>query len=143
MAFTATNAADYSSAMKYYSLLTAQDKQNAQLWFSMGQAALGADSLRQALICSKKALALKPDMTEAYLLSGSANYKSGNYRQAVDDFQKAASNIGHAHFAWLMTARCYEKMGNDEQAKAAYEKASQFQADSELQRLLVKSNQGG
>ena len=143
MALSATNAGDYSLAMKYYSLLTAQDKANAQLWLSMGQAALGADLPRQALICSKKAIALKPDMMEAYLLSGSANYKSGNYRQAIDDFQKAASNVGHAHFAWLMTARCYEKMGNAERAKAAYEKAAQYGGDSELQKLLVKSNQEG
>ena len=143
MALSATNAGDYSLAMKYYSLLTAQDKANAQLWLSMGQAALGADLPRQALICSKKALTLKPDMMEAYLLSGSANYKSGNYRQAIDDFQKAASNVGHAHFAWLMTARCYEKMGNAERAKAAYEKAAQYGGDSELQKLLVKSNQEG
>jgi len=141
MALCATNAGDYSSAMKYYSTLTSGDKDNAWLWVSMGQAALGADLPRQALICSKKAIALKNDMLEAYLLSGSANYKSGNYRQAIDDFQKAVSNNSHAHFAWLMTARCYEKMGNAEQAKAAYEKAAKFGTDNELQKLLVKSNQ--
>ncbi len=141
MAHCATNAGDYSLAMKYYSQLTVQDTQNAQLWLSMGQAALGADLPRQALICSKKAIALKSDMMEAYLLSGSANYKSGNYRQAIDDFQKVVSSVDHAHFAWLMTARCYEKMGNAEQAKAAYKKAVQFGSDSELQKLLVKPNQ--
>jgi tetratricopeptide (TPR) repeat protein len=141
MAYCATNAGDYSLAMKYYSLLTAQDENNASLWISMGQAALGADLTRQALICSRKALALAPDMAEAYLLSGAANYKNGSYSQAVDDFHKAAVDPVCVNFAWLMSARCYEKMGYVAQAKAAYEKASQFSSDSELQQLLIKSSQ--
>lgn len=140
MADCAINGGDYSAAMKYYSQLVAQDRDNAGLWLSMGQAALGADLSRQALVCSKKALALKNDMSEAYLLSGSANYKSGNYGQAIDDFRRAIDGSADAHFAWLMTARCYERMGNAERAKAAYEKAARSGGDSELQKLLVKSN---
>jgi tetratricopeptide (TPR) repeat protein len=137
MAFTATEAGDYSSAMKYYSQLTMQDKANADFWFSMGQAALGAGSLQQALICSQKALKLKPDMAEAYLLSGSANYKNGSYSQAIDDFQRAAAGSVDAHFAWLMTAKCYEKTGNTAQAEAAHAKAAQLCSDNELQQLLT------
>jgi tetratricopeptide (TPR) repeat protein len=143
MALSATNSGDYGSAMKYYSQLTAQNKADAQLWFLMGQAALGADLPRQALICSKKALSLKPDMAEAYLLSGSANYKSGSYSQAIDDFHRAAVDSACAHFAWLMAARCYERMGYVAQAKAAYEKAAQYGGNSELQKLLVKSEREG
>jgi len=143
MAFTATEAGDYRLAMKYYSHLTAQDKTNAQMWVLMGQAALGADLPQQAIICSKKAIALKPDMAEAYLLSGSANYKSGSYSQAIDDFHRAAVDSACAHFAWLMAARCYERMGYVAQAKAAYEKAAQYSGDSDLQKLIVKSERVG
>ncbi|MGA2915079.1 MAG: tetratricopeptide repeat protein [Sedimentisphaerales bacterium] len=140
MAFAATQAGDYSSALKYYSHLTLFEKKNPQLWILMGQAALGADLPQQAISCSKKALAISPDLAGAYLLSGSANYVSGNYSKAIDDFHRAAIDPALTQFAWLMSARCYEKMGYVEQAKAAYEKASQFQSDSELQQLLVKSN---
>ncbi|MGB8227090.1 MAG: tetratricopeptide repeat protein [Sedimentisphaerales bacterium] len=142
MAHCATQAGDYKSAMKYYSQLTVQDKNDASLWLSMAQAALGADLPRQAIIYSKKALTLKPDMAQAYLISGSAHYKNSEYKQAIDDFRKAIDGSADAQFGWLMTARCYERIGNAERAKAAYEKASQFQTDSELQKLLVKSNQG-
>ena len=95
---------------------------------------------RQAIIYSKKALALKPDMAQAYLISGSAHYKNSEHKQAIDDFQKAIDGSADAQFGWLMTARCYEKMNNAGRAKTAYEKASQFQTDSELQKLLVKSS---
>ncbi len=143
MAFTAIQAGDYSSAMKYYSYLASLDRKNAQLWFLMGQAALGADLPQQAISCSKKVIALKPDMAEAYLLSGSANYKSGNYSQAIDDFHRAAIDSDCAHFAWLMTARCYEKLGYVAQAKAAYQKAARYGGDSELQKFLIKQEQEG
>jgi tetratricopeptide (TPR) repeat protein len=141
MARCATEACDYKSAMKYYSKLTIQDNNDASLWFSMAQAALGDDLPRQAIIYSKKALALKPDMVQAYLISGSAHYKNSEYKQAIDDFRKAIDGSADAQFGWLMTARCYEKMNNAGRAKTAYEKASQFQTDSELQKLLVKSSQ--
>ncbi len=140
MAFAMTEAGDYQTAMKYYSHLTERDETNAQTWVLMGQAALGADLPQQAISCSKRALALAPNMAEAYLLSGAANYKSGNYSGAIDDFHRAAADPAHTQFAWLMAARSYEKMGYVEQAKAAYEKASQFKSDSELQQLLVKSD---
>jgi tetratricopeptide (TPR) repeat protein len=106
----------------------------------LGQAALGADSLQQAISCSKKVISLQPDMApQAYLLSGSAKYKSGDYSQAIDDFHRAAAGSDCAYFAWLMAARCYERMGYVAHAKAAYEKAAQYGDNSELQKLLVKA----
>jgi tetratricopeptide (TPR) repeat protein len=141
MAITAANAGDYNAAVKYYSVLTSQDKYNARLWLSMGQAALGADSLSQAIVCSRKVLELSPDMKEAWLLSGSANYKNCNYLQAAADFQKAAGMPQQAKFAWLMAGRCYEKLGRAEQANTAYEKAEQFETSSELQLLFAKGNE--
>ncbi len=140
MAFAATQGGDYATAVKYYSHLTSYDGKNAQLWILMGQAALGAGSTQQAISCSKKALAISPNLAGAYLLSGSANYVNGKYSEAIDDFHRAAADSSLTEFVWLMSARCYEKMGYVEQAKAAYEKASQFKSDSELQRLLVKSD---
>ena len=140
MAWTATEAGDYASAMKYYSHLISIEKNDAQFWISMGQAAIGADLPQDALTCSKKALELSPDMAEAYLLSGSANYIAGNYSQAIDDFHRVSADSAQNQFAWLMAARCYEKLGYVAQAKEAYEKASQFKTQSELQQYLVKSN---
>ncbi|MDD5010784.1 MAG: tetratricopeptide repeat protein, partial [Phycisphaerae bacterium] len=140
MAIAAENDGDYDAAFNYYSMLTSQDKNNARLWFSMGQAALGADLLSEAIVCSRKVLALSPNMKEAWLLSGSANYKKGNYLEAAEDFQKAADVPEKAEFALLMTGRCYEKLGKDEQAKIAYKRAGQFGTNSELQRLLAKGN---
>jgi len=140
MAITAMNAGDYSDAMKYYSSLTSQDRNNAELWLSTGQAALGAGLLRQAITCSQKVLELSPDTKEAWLLSGSANYKNGNFLQAATDFQKAADVSQYANFAWLMTGRCYEKLGRGKQAQNAYEKAEQFGTGSELGQLLARAN---
>jgi tetratricopeptide (TPR) repeat protein len=136
MAFAATNDGDYSTARKYYSQLTASNNTDAKLWLSMGEASLGDDLPQQALACSRKALTLKPDMPEAYLLSGSANYEINNYTQALNDFQRAVNSPADSHFAWLMTAKCYEKTGDNVQAKAAYAKAAKFQVDNELEQLI-------
>ncbi|MFA5293206.1 MAG: tetratricopeptide repeat protein [Phycisphaerae bacterium] len=143
MAITAMNAGNYSNAVKYYSSLTSQDRNNAGLWLSTGQAALGAGLLRQAITCSQKVLELSPETKEAWLLSGSANYKNGNFLQAAADFQKAADVSQYANFAWLMTGRCYEKLGRAQQAQTAYKKAEQFEADSELGQLLASANGKG
>jgi tetratricopeptide (TPR) repeat protein len=140
MALSAINASDYSDALKYYTELVSQDKQNAQLWFSMGQAALGAGSLKQALVCSQKVLEISPDMKEAWLLSGSANYKNGSYTQAVEDYQKATDDAQCKEFAWLMISRCYVALGRTEQAKAAYQKSIQPGTDDELGQLMAGPN---
>lgn len=140
MAMAAIRSGDYISAAKYYSHLAEWDGKNAQLWILAGQAAIGANQMELASSCVKKALEISPDLPDAFLLSGSINYVDGNYSQAVDDFHKATTEPAISQFAWFMTAKSYEKMGDAYQAKAAYEKASQFPSDSVLENFLVKSD---
>jgi tetratricopeptide (TPR) repeat protein len=140
MAVAAISSSNYSDALKYYTELVSQDKRDAQLWFSMGQAALGAGSLKQAIVCSQKVLEISPDMKEAWLLSGSVNYKNGNYMQAIEDYQKAANDTQCKEFAWRMISRCYVVLGKTEQANIAYQKSVRSGTDDELGQLIAGPN---
>jgi tetratricopeptide (TPR) repeat protein len=137
MAFTATDAADYSSAMKYYSLLMAQDKQNAQLWLSMGQAALGAGAAGRAFMCGERTMALQPGDADAIALIGCAQYVSGDYTAAIAEFEKIATDDKYGAFSWLMRARCYSRLGKVVRANLACQKALKMNPDSELGRFLA------
>ena len=138
MAFTAANAGDYSSAMKYYSLLTAQDRTNAELWFSMGQAALGVGADDRAFECGQKVLSLQPDSMGAVALIGCAQYASGNYAIAITEFEKIATDDKYGAFSWLMKARCYDRLGRVAKAKLAYQKALKMNPNSELGKFLAR-----
>jgi tetratricopeptide (TPR) repeat protein len=138
MAFTATNAADYSSAMKYYSLLTAQDERSTQLWLSMGQAALGAGAAEKAFMCGEKMMTLQPGDADATALVGCAKYVGGDYTTAIAEFEKISADDKYGAFSWLMKARCYSRLGEADMAKLAYQKALKMGPASELGKFLAR-----
>jgi Tfp pilus assembly protein PilF len=94
-------------------------------------------------MCGQKALNLQPGYSEAIVLLGCADYTSGNYRKAVRNFEKLASDDKNAGFSWLMQARCYEQLGQKDKAERAYKKAMEINPESELGDFLVKEKDTG
>jgi len=131
------NAKQYGRAISCYSKLATEDRENAQFWLHMGQAALGAGAAEKALMCGQKALALRPDYADAIALVGCAYYAKGDYAAAVGSFEKIAADKENGGFSWFMRARCYEQLGEKSRANHAYQKALQAKPHSELIAYLM------
>jgi len=133
----------YTRAVACYNKLSVAERDNAEVWVKMGQAALGAGMIDRALQCGKKACFLHPGYADAMVLIGCAQYRSGDYSAAEKSFGTISSDKTAGGFAWLMRARCYEKLGQTERAKGAYKRALELNPESELGDYLAKGRGNG
>jgi len=137
-ALCSMNSGQYGRAVNCYSQLSVGERDNAEIWVKMGQAALGAGSPKRAFMCGQKALALQPGYTDAIALVGCAQYADGDYAAALRSFAKIAADKKNASFSWLMRARCYEQLGQTYKAERAYKRAREINPTSELGDFLAK-----
>jgi len=128
----------YEKAAHYYDKLGVAERDNAETWVNMGRAALGSGMAGRALQCGQTALGLRPGHTGATVLVGCAMYAQGDYDKAARSFEKLVMDHQNAGFAWLMMARCYERLGRQTQAEQAYRKALDINPDSELGKFLAR-----
>jgi tetratricopeptide (TPR) repeat protein len=140
-ALCSMNCAQYDRAVNYYNELSIEERDNAEIWVKMGQAALGAGAAERAFMCGERALALQPGDEDATILVGCAQYSMGDYTAAIKSFEKIVSDKKNAGISWLMRARCYEQLGLDDEAGRAYEKALEIEPHSELGDFLVKGKE--
>ena len=138
LAMCSMNAGQYGKAVKYYDRLSLKQRDNAQIWLQMGQAALGMDAPKRALACAARALVLEPGSPDAIALQGCALYLNNDYNNAIKTFEKITAHEKMAGFAWLMTGRCYQQLGQSELADRAYQNAAELKPDSELITLLTE-----
>jgi len=126
------NNSEYGKAFSCYDELSVVERDNANLWLQMGQAALGADAPNRAIACAERALRLKPGWADAVALMGCAHYMNADYHKAIKTFGKIISNNDLGGFAWLMTGRCYQQLGEFSPAQKAYGKSAGMNPASEL-----------
>jgi Flp pilus assembly protein TadD len=139
LAISNMNAAQYNRAQSYYSRLSVEETDDADIWFQMGQAALGSGTAQKAFVCSQRALKLKPDWPDAMVLEGCAQYMLKNYTAALKTFQGVTKSRENAALIWLMEGRCHQKLGNVQRARLAYEKSLKLKPSSELALLLANA----
>lgn len=132
------NCAQYERAVDCYDKLSVEEKDNAEIWVRMGQAALGAGAAERAFMCGERALALQPGDVDAIALTGCAQYSMGYYTAAIKSFEKLTSDEKNGAISWLMRARCYEQLGQRDKAGQAYKKALEIKPHSELGDFLAK-----
>ena len=140
LALCCMNAGDYGKAVTYYNQLSITNRDDAELWLQMGQAALGAGAANRAYACSARALSLRPAWPDAVALKACAQYLGADYTAAIRTFKGITSDKRIGAFAWTMTARCYQQLGQAARAKKAYEKASRLSPGSELLSLLMEGH---
>lgn len=138
-ALCSMNSAQYDKAVSRYTELSIEERDNADLWVKLGQAALGSAMTDRALSCGEKALSLRPGYADAVALIGCAQYANGDYDAAADSFERIVSDKETAGFSWLMMARCYEQLGQLDKAERAYKKAIQIDPDSEFGNFLTRN----
>jgi tetratricopeptide (TPR) repeat protein len=137
LAMCSMNAGQYGRAVGYYDQISPDKRDDAQMWLQMGQAALGANVPARAMACSSRALELRPGWGEAIVLHGCAQYLNDDYNTAIETFRRVISNNKNAGFAWLMTGRCYQQLGQEQLARKAYDNAARLSPDSKLVSLLT------
>jgi tetratricopeptide (TPR) repeat protein len=118
--------------------LSVKERDSAENWVKMGQAALSAGEARKAFMCGEKALVLQPGDANAIALEGCAQYLMGQYYEAIRSFEKITSDERNGGISWLMRARCYEQLGQKDKAGQAYKKALEIEPHSELGDFLAK-----
>ena len=107
------NNKDYVQAMKCYDRLSVKRRGDADVWLRMGQAAFGANVPARALVCAKKAYALRPGSGDAIMLKACVEYAQGDYAKAFESFGQISSKKELASFVEMMMTLCYERMGKD------------------------------
>jgi tetratricopeptide (TPR) repeat protein len=137
-ALCSMNSGQYDKALGYYGRLGANERDSAEFWVNMGQAALGAGMPERAIGYGREALALRIGDLDATALIACAQYARGQYAAAADNFDKVAADQSKRGFCLLMKARCYEQLGRTEDAQRAYEEASKLPA-GELGDFLAKA----
>ena len=137
-AFCSVNCAQYDRAVSCYNELSVEERDDAEIWVKMGQAALGAGAAERAFMCGEGALALQPGYADAIVLVGCAQYSMGDYTAAIKSFEKITEDKKNGGISWLMRARCYEQLGQKDKAGRAYKKALEIEPHSELGDFLAK-----
>lgn len=136
LAVCSMNAGDYGRAVASYDKLSVDQRDNEKLWLEMGQAALGAGAPNRGYACATRALELRPAWSEALVLKGCCQYLTSDYYKAASSFSQATSTDPENGFAWFMTGRCYDRMGNYKKAQDAYETAAGLNPESQYIEMI-------
>ncbi len=140
LAMCAFNAERYGLALSCYDKLAVAHRDDPQVWMGMAQSALGLDDTTRAVYCAKKALHYEPGWTKGYAVLGSALYMNGDYRPSLDAFERITGDAEFSPFAWFMTGRCYQQLGQTAQADHAFDRAEAMDPENELVKLFLKRN---
>lgn len=97
------------------------------------------DYLEQALLASRKALSLDPDLPEVHVSLGFALAQNNQFEEAVKEFEKAIQLNQKFFRAYYEFARICRSNGNHEQAAKLFEKASQLRPENYEAALFLVS----
>jgi tetratricopeptide (TPR) repeat protein len=132
------NAGRYAESLKKFDALSVLCRNDANVWLYMAQAALGADDAARAAACAQKSLQMKPGQSDAYAILGSAQYLQGYYHEAILSFDRVTDDAELGAYAWFMTGRCCQRLGQTIQANAAFSRAEELNPHGRLVRTFLK-----
>lgn len=92
-------------------------------WLGFRESNGANDWITKAAENCRKALEIAPDSTEGHICLGDVYNSQGEYRKAVDEFERAVVLDGSKDNALRGLADAYEKLGDVHSAEAAYQQA--------------------
>lgn len=122
LAMSSFNAERFAEALSYYNKISVVCRDDADIWLQMAESALGAEEADKAAACAQKALKLRPAWTAGFAVLGGAQYMQGEYEDAIRSFNNVVDDEQFGSYAWLMSGKCYEKLGQTAQANSAFER---------------------
>ncbi|MDR3268472.1 MAG: tetratricopeptide repeat protein [Tannerella sp.] len=120
---------NYAQAIAAYQKAIELKPDDAEAYYSMGNAYCKQGNYAQAIAVCQKAIELKPDYADAYGSMGTAYYYQGNYAQAIASYQKAIELKPDFAVAYYSMGTAYYYQGNYAQAIAACQKAIELKPD--------------
>ncbi|MDD5459699.1 MAG: tetratricopeptide repeat protein, partial [Phycisphaerae bacterium] len=116
----------FTKAVDVFNKMAEDNRDDVDLWIKLGQAYLGLKLTDDTLSCASRAMRISPDSIEAMALSGSAYFMKNDYESAKNCFAKITAIDSENSFAWLMKAKCCEKLGLITDAREAFKTAAQI-----------------
>lgn len=92
-------------------------------WFNEGNKNYNNSNYQEAIECYDLAIKLKPQFKEAWCNKGVALCRLCKYRDAIDAFDQAIIISPDYSNAWRNKGRALRAMGQDDEAKQAFQKA--------------------
>lgn len=121
------------------------DNQNAQVHYLYAQACAGQDDMINTIAMLTKAITLKDDMADAYLLRGQTLLKMGDISGADEDCTHLMADYSSNEDVLMLKARIERAKGDADAAIEAYGKvldANPFCIDAFKERGAVKYGKG-
>ena len=98
-------------------------------WFERGVEQLEAGDFQGSLAYFDKAIEIKADFYEAWLLPGIALYELGRFDEAITSYDKAVEIKPDDHEAWYNRGITLDKLGKFDEAITSYDKAVEIKSD--------------
>jgi tetratricopeptide (TPR) repeat protein len=116
---------------------------NPTVWLSLSKASMELEDHDRAELAIRKALALDPASSQAYLMQGYLRLKQNRLPNALVAFRKASALDGGDTVSLCMIGYVLEKQGRPDEAMQFYARALQIQPKDELASRLMASVQIG
>lgn len=135
---TCTRAIEYGNLKR---------RDRAATYVNRGILQMARENYQKAFDDYHRALALMPELPEAFVCRGNVFYLSGKYKRAIEDYSKALQfNLSKNHIAHLNRGMAYEKLDEYSHAEENYRRALELMpewslAQLKLDRLLAKQKQ--
>lgn len=121
------------------------DKENARVHYLYAQACIGLGNLIEAIAMLTKAIALRPEMGDAYLLRGQTLLKMGDAGSADEDATHLMDMAPDNEDVLLLKARVERAKGNADAAMDIYNRVTDvnpFCTDAFRERGAIKYEKG-
>ena len=145
MANVAYMMEDYTAMADACEKAIVLDAANAEATYLYAKACLGHGDTTNAVAMLTKAVGLKPDYAEAYLLRGETLLKAGETAEADEDADRLLKDYPESEDVLMLKARIERAKGNADEAILYYNKvidANPFNAEAYRERGEVRTDTG-
>lgn len=121
------------------------DAANAEATYLYAKACIGHGDTTNAVAMLTKAISLKEDYADAYLLRGETLLKAGETAEADEDADRLLKDYPESEDVLMLKARIERAKGNSEEAILYYSKvtdANPFNADAYRERGETRADTG-
>lgn len=121
------------------------DNSNAHVHYLYAKACLGQEDMINAIAMLTKAIVLKPDFADAYLLRGQTLLRMGDRKGAREDMEHLLADYPEQEDVLMLKARIEQVEGKADEAIATYTKVidvNPFSTDAFKERGQVKYDKG-
>lgn len=114
---------DYRNAADFYRVATMKDERDFESWANLGLCLLALGDAGRALVCLKRALALRPDQLALRLKLADAEAAAGQAGRGLEEARAEAEAAPQDPLVRVVIARLEDLSGRPEAAETALEEA--------------------